>query len=133
MELARREGVRLTVRRPGAVRIPSRRGLSPRKPGEWQEHKPIVETAQAISQSKAAFMRFNQDKMDELMRLLKQAHELFADNFDSEGDFDADAEDERAMLAIAMAGKSIRHAIEHLAPISIEPGLPAPEPDKRGG
>jgi hypothetical protein len=45
-------------------------------------------------------MRFNQDKIDELMRLLKQAKELFAGNFDSEGDFDADQEDERAMRAI---------------------------------
>ena len=78
-------------------------------------------------------MRFNQDKIGELMRLLKQAHELFADDFDSEGDFDADAEDERAMLAIAMAGKSIRDAIEHLAPISIEPGLLNREPDECGG
>ena len=32
-------------------------------------------------------MRFNQDKIDELMRLLKQARELFAENFGSEGDF----------------------------------------------
>jgi hypothetical protein len=78
-------------------------------------------------------MRFNQDKIDELMRLLKQAKELFAGNFDSEGDFDADQEDERAMLAIAMAGKSIHEAIEHLKPVSIEPGLPERGPDDRGG
>jgi hypothetical protein len=78
-------------------------------------------------------MRFDQDKIDDLMRLLKQAHGLFADNFNSEGDFDADQEDERAMLAIAMAGKSLRDAIERLAPVSIEPGLPDREPNEPGG
>jgi hypothetical protein len=37
------------------------------------------------------------------------------------------------MLAIAMAGKSLRDAIERLAPVSIEPGLPDREPNEPGG
>ena len=78
-------------------------------------------------------MRFNQDKIDELMRLLKQARELFAENFGSEGDFEADLEDERAMLALAMARKSLRDAIEHLVPASMEPGLTTANRDEREG
>ena len=57
-------------------------------------------------------MRFNQDKIDELMRLLKQAKELFAGNFDSEGDFDADQEDERAMLETTRAYALDRLTVE---------------------
>jgi hypothetical protein len=37
------------------------------------------------------------------------------------------------MLAMAMAGKSIHEAIEHLARVSIEPGLLNREPDECRG
>jgi hypothetical protein len=59
---------------------------------------------------------------------LEAGETAFSENFDAEGDFDADREDERAMLALAMAGKSLREAIEHLVPISMEPGLTDREP-----
>jgi hypothetical protein len=45
-----------------------------------------------------------------------RTHAAFAaeESFGSEGDFDPDVQDERAMLALAVSGKSLCDAIEHL-------------------
>ena len=52
-----------------------------------------------------------------------RTHAAFAaqESFGSEGDFDPDVQDERAMLALAVSGKSLCDAIEHLIPIGMEP------------
>jgi hypothetical protein len=96
-------------------------------------------------------MNIRQDKIDELMRLLKRARELIPDTID-DPEYDAfenlsleqqeaaieaddapatyaDRENEATMLAIGRAGIAIRDAIEHLTPVALEPGLPDPGPD----
>jgi hypothetical protein len=52
-----------------------------------------------------------------------RTHAAFAaeESFGSEGDFDPDVQDERAMLALAVSGKSLCDANEHLIPIGMEP------------
>jgi hypothetical protein len=52
-----------------------------------------------------------------------RTHAAFAaqESFGSEGDFGPDVQDERAMLALAVSGKSLCDAIEHLIPIDMEP------------
>ena len=71
-------------------------------------------------------MKFDQDKIDEAMRLLKQAWEL-VDSAVMIEDNDEDApdtavENEKFMPAIGSASRAIGEAIERLAPVFLEPG-----------
>jgi hypothetical protein len=85
-------------------------------------------------------MRFNQDKIDEVMRLLKQARKLLAIGVvvelgpEDESDRPVTAvglDDENSLLGMGRADRAIRQAIEHLAPVSLEPGLPdRPKPSR---